>query len=463
MGNQTSKEGIMDGRRIKRVGKGNYPQLESNRIIQQTPSKSSSRLGDRKSDKSNTPTTTITNNNNNSNVVSPVRHQFVLNDHVTPLVSLSAASSFNVYQRRSSGRDTRSMSSTSITSEEGEPNTPTYYTTRSSYDDFTNSFMQDIQQQQKKLSTSLPIKHSDGFIINTSTRKKSDQKPMNENKEEVWVYEYGAEKERDRQTRQHYVLKQVFKGNIHVTLNEPTRILDSACGVGLWSLEMAYVYPTCQIIGIDVVPPSEKEGWNLSSHINGSSAAGQQKLVQFQYGDVKKPLTFPDNHFDLVYQRDIATVLPFTYWPTLIREFYRIVKPGGQIQLVEYDLLFKSPGPVLTQVNEWYRSAAQTLGVDPDYTKHLTSYMKEAGFTDIQERVHDIPIGEWPSTDLEKQHGYLYKEQMRALFKSMKRWWCTEIKVSQQEYDRVCSEALEEFEEFQSSARWKIFTATKPV
>lgn len=62
-----------------------------------------------------------------------------------------------------------------------------------------------------------------------------------------------------------------------------------------------------------------------------------------------------------------------------------------------------------------------------------------------------------------KQHGYLYKEQMRALFKSMKRWWCTEIKVSQQEYDRVCAEALEEFEEFQSSARWKIFTATKPL
>lgn len=74
--------------------------------------------------------------------------------------------------------------------------------------------------------------------------------------------------------------------------------------------------------------------------------------------------------------------------------------------------------------------------------------------------------GEYYSHDLsivEKQHGYLYKEQMRALFKSMKRWWCTEIKVSQQEYDRVCTEALEEFEEFHSTARWKIFTAKKPL
>jgi hypothetical protein len=51
---------------------------------------------------------------------------------------------------------------------------------------------------------------------------------------------------------------------------------------------------------------------------------------------------------------------------------------------------------------------------------------------------------------------------MKALFKSMKRWWCTEIKVTPQEYDRVCVEAMEEFDEYQCTARWKIFTATKP-
>ncbi|KAG1094430.1 hypothetical protein G6F42_018755 [Rhizopus arrhizus] len=238
---------------------------------------------------------------------------------------------------------------------------------------------------------------------------------------------------------------------------------------GLWSLEIAHDYPFCQVIGIDVVPPSEKEGWNLAtvSSLNTSSSlsAGQLKKennVKFQYGDILQTLMFPDNHFDLVYQRDVATVLPFKLWPNLISEFFRVTKPGGQIQLVEYDLLFKSPGPVLTQVNEWYRSAAATIGVNPDYTHYITEYMENAGFIDVQVQVYDIPIGEWPETDLERQHGYLYKEQMRALFKSMKRWWCSEIKVSQQEYDQVCAEALEEFEEFQSSARWKIFTARKP-
>lgn len=113
--------------------------------------------------------------------------------------------------------------------------------------------------------------------------------------------------------------------------------------VGLWSLEMAHDYPKCQVIGIDVVPPSEKEGWSLNGnhHITQSSAGQNKPNVQFQYGDILQPtLIFPDNHFDFIYQRDVATVLPFQKWPTLITEFYRITKSGGQIQLVEYGKFF---------------------------------------------------------------------------------------------------------------------------
>lgn len=169
-------------------------------------------------------------------------------------------------------------------------------------------------------------------------------------------------------------MKQVFKNNLHVQLVEPTKILESACGVGkysciwndsgtqinkistlgLWSLEIAHDNPNCQVIGIDVVPPSEKEGWNLAtvSSFNTSSSlsAGQLKRennVKFQYGDILQTLMFPDNHFDLVYQRDVATVLPFKLWPNLISEFFRVTKFGGQIQLVEYGRKFSE----ITKIN----------------------------------------------------------------------------------------------------------------
>ena len=62
---------------------------------------------------------------------------------------------------------------------------------------------------------------------------------------------------------------------------------------------------------------------------------------------------------------------------------------------------------------------------------------------------------------MQRQFGFLYKEQMKALFQSMKRWWLSELHVSEQEYDHVCAQALEEFEEFHGMAKWKILTATK--
>ena len=219
MGNQPSKDGLIDNTNQRRIRPsissaktslaGNlntqdYQQLENSRII---PSKTS-RLLPKKQQQ--TKKQQQQQQQQQPVIVSPIRHQLVLTDHVTPLVSLSAASSFNVYQqqRRSSSttyRDTRSMSSTSITSDEGEPDTPTHI--RSSYDEFAHSFMNDIHsqhQQQKKLSTSLPVKYSDGFIINTTTSAPSvsfrslDQVGRKRESKEVWVYEYGAEKERDR-------------------------------------------------------------------------------------------------------------------------------------------------------------------------------------------------------------------------------------------------------------------------
>lgn len=217
MGNQPSKDGLMDSqRRIRPAlsnsnnGKNNSSsnsnnQLDKNRV---TASKSSRLIPTKKNKEiqKNTISRPV--------IVSPVRHQLVLTDHVTPLVSLSAASSFGIYQRRSSStpyRDTRSMSSSSITSEEWEPNTPTTHYSRSSYDEYGYSFLTDVQQ--KKLSSSLPVKHSDGFIINTTGPfQTAPAKPPSHGRRdsrEIWVYEYGAEKERDR-----YFMKQCNRKHV---------------------------------------------------------------------------------------------------------------------------------------------------------------------------------------------------------------------------------------------------------
>jgi hypothetical protein len=193
MGNQPSKDVLVDSQRRIRPTLSNSKNQLDNRVSASKSSKLTSSKNKKEIQK-NTISRPV--------IVSPVRHQLVLNDHVTPLVSLSAANiSSGICQRRSSStpyRDTRSMSTSSVTSEEWEPNTPTTYYSRSSYDEYAHSFMTDIQQ--KKLSSSLPVKHSDGFIINNTFQTIPATMPSHARRDsrEIWVYEYGAEKERDR-------------------------------------------------------------------------------------------------------------------------------------------------------------------------------------------------------------------------------------------------------------------------
>ncbi|KAI9317658.1 S-adenosyl-L-methionine-dependent methyltransferase [Dichotomocladium elegans] len=270
-----------------------------------------------------------------------------------------------------------------------------------------------------------------------------------------WVYEYGEEKEYNRQLRQHYILKQVFAGNAHVPMDNVHDILECACGTGLWALEVAQAHPNCNVVGIDIVPPTNER--------SGLPSQGIPDNVTYQHVDLLTALPQADCSFDYVYERDVAHIMPIKQWPVLIKEFYRIIRPGGFLELVEYDILFRNPGPVLALVNEWYKIAASTLGVDPGYAESIPTFLREGGFEEVQVKVYDIPIGEWPTDPVQRRYGFLYKEQMKTLFKSMQRWWLSELDVSEDEYVKVCNAAIDEFDEYHSIARWKIVTARKPL
>ena len=88
-----------------------------------------------------------------------------------------------------------------------------------------------------------------------------------------------------------------------------------------------------QIEGIDLLD------WNIKKAQKKVVSLGLEKKIQFQVMDYTK-LHFPANSFDGIYTME-TLVHAFDYKKTL-KEFYRVLKPGGRLILLEYSLARKN-------------------------------------------------------------------------------------------------------------------------
>ena len=117
-------------------------------------------------------------------------------------------------------------------------------------------------------------------------------------------------------------------------LTDVQRVLDVGCGTGSWLIETAKTHPAIALlVGIDI----------SSKMINfaQTQARNQQvsERVEFHVMDALRGLDFPDAQFDLVNIRMGDSWLRTWDWPTLLREFQRVVRPGGLIQVTESDMV----------------------------------------------------------------------------------------------------------------------------
>ncbi|GAA5807435.1 hypothetical protein MFLAVUS_000796 [Mucor flavus] len=391
-----------------------------------------------------------------------VKHQVVLSDHVPPILSSTATKAF-----------TDNTSYTSSSSFYDDDDDELVSSPRTSLGSQDHGFLKEEYKKKKKPLSFYPFttknnqcnKKNQSDIVFESryvsspslTSKETIPVLLKGPRRPFWVHNNNDEKEYDRQLRQHYVLKHILDGNIHVpvAMDKPITVLDAACGAGFWTLDIAHTFPNAKVIGLDAFPVDDKR---MKGHSNTISAPN----IVYKYGDLTTHLPLPDNYLDIIYQRDTTSIMPHERWPFLLDELMRVAKPGGYIELVEYSFVIKNPGPVLALVNEWYKIVTTSIGVDPKEAKHLKHMMITAGFQDVDKKVITVPIGEWPEDEDEREKGFLYKQVVKAMFKSMKSWWMSELAISEGEYDKVVTDAMDEFDEQCCSLDWVIYTARKP-
>ena len=166
-----------------------------------------------------------------------------------------------------------------------------------------------------------------------------------------------------------------------------SRLLDAGCGVGHVALYMARA-GNYRIECIDVVAR------HVAKAKRNISDAGMEAAISARLGDYHHLEDFNDNSFDGIYTME--TLVHSTDPLGVLREFLRLLKPGGRITLHEYDHddLERAPKELadsMKKVNK-YAAMPANASFDKDFLKEL---LQDAGYEDVHLRdlsEHIVPM-----------------------------------------------------------------------
>lgn len=88
---------------------------------------------------------------------------------------------------------------------------------------------------------------------------------------------------------------------------------------------MATEFPDCEFVGIDMCPV-------FPTNIRPPN-------VTFQHGNVLEGLPFEDESFDFINLRFFMLALKRDQWAIVMKEIYRLLKPGGCLQSLESGMM----------------------------------------------------------------------------------------------------------------------------
>ncbi|RWA09202.1 hypothetical protein EKO27_g5918 [Xylaria grammica] len=103
------------------------------------------------------------------------------------------------------------------------------------------------------------------------------------------------------------------------------KVLDVACGTGIWAIDFADQYPHAEVIGVDISPSQPQ--WIPPN-------------LKFEIDDITLPWTYEPNSFDYIHARWLIGAIPS--WYTLFSEVFRALKPGGIFESKESSAIIQS-------------------------------------------------------------------------------------------------------------------------
>ncbi|KAJ7504855.1 S-adenosyl-L-methionine-dependent methyltransferase [Mycena galericulata] len=261
--------------------------------------------------------------------------------------------------------------------------------------------------------------------------------------------------ERQRLVIQHNALKKMFENRIliaPVTLAPNDRVLDIGTGPGLWVLDLAHsVHPAVQMLAVDITPRL--------------FPASPPKTVRFQ---VESATSLPSEWTDtytLVHQRLLMLALQIPEWLQALREIYRVLRPGGWVQLGESEPWYEGEAPdkpCVEKVVSMYRRLIESRNIYIDCARDIPAMLEGVGFVDIHAEQRSVYLGKWAGED-GAFNALNYTGVFRGLKTPILEAGGYGVVTTEFEYDALIEGVKKEYDESVGSKReFFIFWARKP-
>ena len=186
----------------------------------------------------------------------------------------------------------------------------------------------------------------------------------------------------------HAMILLLMDGKLYRAPIDPaSRTLDLGAGTGIWSVDFADEHPAAQVIGNDLSPIQP----------------GQlPPNLEFLVDDIED-WNYENDPFDFVHARYLAGSI--RDWPKLVSQAFACIKPGGWVELQDWDSMIQSLDGSLTpdhQLWRWHEmtvGAIAELGMTARPGPMLETWVKDAGFINVVVEKLAIPLGTWPKDE----------------------------------------------------------------
>jgi arsenite methyltransferase len=111
-------------------------------------------------------------------------------------------------------------------------------------------------------------------------------------------------------------------------------VLDVGCGRGLWLITAAKHLTTGRAVGVDVWNARLQSGNSPERTLENARLEGVAGRVEVRYGRAQE-LPFEDDSFDVVLSSLVVHHIPRAEREKALREMVRVLRPGGQLAMLE--------------------------------------------------------------------------------------------------------------------------------